>query len=235
MILFSKLKCLQKKSLKNVSDELNKIGIDVTFSAVLSENLNTKSDIEKYIQFAKECGASQVFFRKQHGTLDPTEVEKTYEGYKSSEYSCPVCRTKVQKINGINVAWKASLEEPSKELGTIYELVVNENAEVTKDWEGKLKVDYNNINESYEYVTESFIGSCGGSSSSSTPREVIYHLRSEDGDMTINVRDKKILKSLIKMFSFNKLSKSVYEFNISDVKDILDAIETLKITTKFNI
>jgi len=238
-----KAKMLTKEELKNVSDELNKIGIDVTFSAVLSENLNTKSDIEKYIQFAKECGASQVFFRKQHGTLDPTEVEKTYEGYKSSEYSCPVCRTKVQKINGINVAWKASLEEPSKELGTIYELVVNENAEVTKDWEGKLKVDYNNINESYEYVTESFIvegcgggsSSCGGSSSSSTPREVIYHLRSEDGDMTINVRDKKILKSLIKMFSFNKLSKSVYEFNISDVKDILDAIETLKITTKFNI
>jgi len=163
-----KAKMLTKEQLKEVSNELNKVGIDVTFSAVLSEKLNTKEDIEKYLQFAKENGASQVFFRKPHGTLDPTEVEKSYENYKSNEYSCPVCRTRVQKIGGINVSWKASLEEPSKELGgTIYELIVNENAEVTKDWEGKMKVDYNKINEKYQHIFEDCGGDTGGCGSSS--------------------------------------------------------------------
>lgn len=166
-----KSKMLTNEELKNVSNELNKIGIDVTFSAVLNEKLNTKEDIEKYLQFAKECGASQVFFRKPHGTLEPTEVEKAYEGYKSSEYHCPVCRTKNQLINGIKVSWKASLEEPSKELGgTIYELIVNENGEVTKDWEGKMKVDYNKINEKYDqglYECGGSVEGCGSSDSKS--------------------------------------------------------------------
>jgi len=149
-------KMISESELKNVANELNKVGIDVTFSAVLNENLNTKEDIEKYIKFAKECGASQVFFRKPHGTLDPSNVEKMYENYKSNEYHCPVCRTKNQLIEGMKVSWKASLEEPSKvmEMGTIYELIINENAEVTKDWEGKLKVNYNRINENYNGINE---------------------------------------------------------------------------------
>ena len=168
-----KAKMLTKDELKLVSNELNKVGIDVTFSAVLNEHLNTKNEIENYLQFAKECGASQVFFRKPHGDLKPTEVEKAYESYKSSEYHCPVCRTKNQLIGGIKVSWKASLEEPSKELGgTIYELIVNENGDVTKDWKGKLKVDYNRINESlirgiFECGGSSDGGGCGSDDSNS--------------------------------------------------------------------
>lgn len=57
-----KTKMSNKEQLKKMTLELNKIGIDVTFSAVLNENLNTQDDIEKYIKFAKKCGATQVFF-----------------------------------------------------------------------------------------------------------------------------------------------------------------------------
>ena len=159
-----KSKMLTKEELQHVANELNKVGIDVTFSAVLNENLSTQKDIHNYIQFAKECGASQIFFRKPHGTLEPTEVEKAYESYKSSEYHCPVCRTKNQLIEGIKVAWKASLEEPSKELGgTIYELIINENGDVTKDWEGKMRVNYNKINEKYDKGLYECGGDSGGS------------------------------------------------------------------------
>lgn len=157
-------KMITTEQLKNVTNELNKVGIDVTYSAVLSENLSTKEEIETYIQFAKENGASQVFFRKPHGTLDPTNAEKSFESIESKEYSCPVCRTKNQIINDIRISWKASLEEPSKELGTIYELIMNENAELTKDWEGKLKVDSNKINENVQKIFES----CGGGDDSSS-------------------------------------------------------------------
>ena len=55
-----------------------------------------------------------MFFRKPHGDLTPTKTEKAFENYKSSEYHCPVCRTKIQLIEGLNVQWKASLIEPSK-------------------------------------------------------------------------------------------------------------------------
>lgn len=230
-----KSKMLTTEELKNVTNELNKIGIDVTFSAVLNEKLSTKEDTDKYIQFAKECGASQVFFRKPHGNLEPTEVEKAYENYKSNEYSCPVCRTKVQKIDGINVSWKASLEEPSKELGTIYELIVNENAEVTKDWEGKLKVNYNNISENYKRIVEScggYVG-CGGGDYEVTgpPFYLLW------GSSTkIKVRKQKELEELLNIFNLKKIDGVNYKITRKkDVLDIIDTLERLKVTVKYNL
>lgn len=248
-----KAKMLTTEELTKVSNELNKVGIDVTFSAVLGENMNTQDDISKYIRFAKDCGASQVFFRKQHGTLDPTEIEKAYEGYKSNEYSCPVCRTKVQKINGINVSWKASLEEPSKELGIIYELVINENAEVTKDWKGKLKVDYKNINEAYEQIVEScggdghvncnkpskIVEGCGGGGvgggcgvyePSGPPYYLFYGKTTK-----ITVKTKKELKELLNNFDLELIHSTNYKIQKKDILDIIEFLELLRDTKKYNL
>lgn len=237
-----KSKMLTKEELKVVTEELNKVGIDVTFSAVLSEKLNSKEDTDKYIQFAKECGASQVFFRKQHGTLEPTEVEKEYESFKSNEYSCPVCRTKVQKIGGLNVSWKASLEEPSKELGTIYELIVNENAEVTKDWEGKLKVNYNNISEHYERIVEScgggggysgggYRGCGGGYSEPSGPPFYLYFGK----NIKITVNSEEHLDELLNNFNLTKVNGRDYKMRKLDIIDIVDTLERLKTLSKYNL
>ena len=141
-------------SLKKMIRDLNKIGIDVTFSAVLNENLNTKKDIKEYIKFSKDCGATKVFFRKQHGNLDPSKAEQSFENYKSEEFRCPVCRTKVQLIEGMNVEWKSSLIEPSNEINKIFELIFNENGKLTKDWEGKNIINYKEIGASMETINE---------------------------------------------------------------------------------
>lgn len=160
-----KSKMISNRQLKHVVSELNKVGIDVTLSAVLNENLRSKRDIEEYINFAKKMGATQVFFRKPHGTLEPTKVEKAFESYKGYETSCPVCRTKNQLIEGMRVSWKTSLEEPSSNMTKIYELIFHEDGSLTKDWEGKLKVDVTviaehqqAINEGYQSINEE----CGG-------------------------------------------------------------------------
>lgn len=225
---------LTTEQLKNVVNELNKVGIDVTFSAVLNDNLSTKEDIEKYLQFAKENGASQVFFRKPHGTLDPTNVEKEFENLESKEYSCPVCRTKNQIINELKVSWKASLEEPSKELGTIYELILNEKAELTKDWEGKLKVDHTKINEKAEQIFESCGGySYGGCGSPFEPSGPPYYLNYRN--TRIKIESDKELEEILDNFNLEKEDGINYKIKKVDIIPILDLLELLRNADKYNL
>ena len=151
------------KKLKTIVKELNKVGIDVTYSAVLTEELNSKEGAKKYIEFAKESGAKQVFLRKPHGSLAPSEAEKAFEHLPSNTHSCPVCRNTTQKINGITVVWKASLEEPSKELGMIYEVIHHEDGTLTSDWEQNLKINPTLIKENAnsEFKWEDGVFECG--------------------------------------------------------------------------
>jgi MoaA/NifB/PqqE/SkfB family radical SAM enzyme len=155
--------------LKKLVKELNDVGIDVTYSAVITEHLNNKDEIKKFIKFAKSHGVNQVFFRKQHGTLDPSEAEKAFEHLPQEHHNCPVCRNTTQHINETKVVWKASLEEPSKELGMIYELVYNQNGKLTSDWEQELIVESTKIKSNPQSLLEECGGGsysgCGGSSS----------------------------------------------------------------------
>lgn len=150
------------KKLRTIVTELNKVGIDVTYSAVLTEELNSKEGAEKYIAFAKRSGAKQVFLRKPHGSLDASKAEKAFEHLPSSTHNCPVCRNTTQKINGITVVWKASLEEPSKSLGMIYETIYHEDGTLTSDWEQEIKIKPTLIKENSNNLLES----CGGGSDS---------------------------------------------------------------------
>jgi len=132
-----------KNEIRKIINELHKEGIDVTLSVVLTEHFKSKKDTDKFIDFAKFCGADSVFFRKQHGPdIDKTDFEKQYESheyvYKSN---CPVCRTYTQIIKGIPVSWKSSKEEPSNDMGYIYEVIFNENGKLTSDWESKNILD----------------------------------------------------------------------------------------------
>jgi len=159
--------------LKVLVEKLNEVGIDVTYSAVLTEHLNTKDEVKKFIKFAKSQGVEQVFLRKQHGTLDPSEAEQAFEHLPQEHHNCPVCRNTTQHINETKVVWKASLEEPSKELGMIYELVYNQNGTLTSDWEQELVVESSKIKGN----PQSLLEECGGSSYSgcgisSTPKPI---------------------------------------------------------------
>ena len=162
------------EELKVLVKELNKIGIDVTYSAVLTEHLNTKDEVKKFIKYAKSHGVDQVFLRKQHGTLDPSEAEKAFEHLPQEHHNCPVCRNTTQHINESKVVWKASVEEPSKELGMIYELVYNQNGTLTSDWEQELVVESHKIKSNSEALLEgcgiSSPSGCGASSSPPPPK-----------------------------------------------------------------
>ena len=151
------------RELRTIVKELNKIGIDVTYSAVLTEDLDSREGTLKYIEFAKRSGARQVFLRKQHGTLSPTVAEQSFSNLPSSTHSCPVCRNTTQKINGMTVVWKASLEEPSKSLGMIYEVIHHEDGTLTSDWEQEIKIEptliKENVNNNFKW--EDGIYECG--------------------------------------------------------------------------
>lgn len=116
--------------------------IDVTFSAVLDERFfYEKKDIEDYIHFAHRYGANAVSLRLPFGSLDTHKLEAEFLGIDSQTHSCPVCRHTTQYIDGMLVTWKASSGEPSKQMNGIYELIYHEDATLTADWEGKLKVE----------------------------------------------------------------------------------------------
>lgn len=156
------------RQLKFLVKECNKVGIDVTYSAVITEHLNSKEEVKKFIEYAKGHGVNQVFLRKQHGTLEPTLAEQAFCELPSETHNCPVCRNTTQKINESTVVWKASLEEPSKSLGMIYETIYHEDGTLTSDWEQQFKLEPLMISEDTKLL-ESCGGSgggCGGGSSS---------------------------------------------------------------------
>lgn len=198
--------------------ELNKVGIDVTFSAVLTEHLSTKEDIKKYIKFAKSHGVKQVFFRKQHGTLDPSDAEKAFEHLPQHHHTCPVCRNTTQEINETTVVWKASVEEPSKELGMIYEVIYNQNGTLTTDWEQELIIESKQIQNG----SESLLEECGSSSSgcgggrSSDDYEYRGPTEEELRLMKLKERERKVKKVV------GKVKKQIAEDSKVDTEDTID-------------
>lgn len=126
-------------ALNNTCNQINKLGIDVTFSCVLTEHLQDKQDVLDYIKAAKLAGASGVYFRHQIGnSLSKPKIEKEFEQHKVIRESfCPVCRSSTQIINGMYTTWKASAKEPSNDSNEVYEVVIQPNGIATIDWEGK--------------------------------------------------------------------------------------------------
>lgn len=138
-------------------DELNKAGIDVTFSCVLTdEYILTKEDIISYVQYAKNCGASHIYLRKKHENLVPHELEKEFGHSKIvKSHDCPVCRTRIQLIKGIDVHWKTSVLEPSDTIKSVlFETIFNSNGTLTSDWDAKIVIDPENIEDNNFYYEE---------------------------------------------------------------------------------
>ena len=128
-----------RQELKDYCQKLNMLGIEVTLSCVLTDIFSKNYDILQYIDCAKFVGASQVFFRKQHGDIGPHKLEKLFSEYKGIESKCPVCRSYTQYISGMKTVWKCSVAEPSEELSQIYELIYHEDGLLSSDWQGTKK------------------------------------------------------------------------------------------------
>jgi len=133
-----------KFEIKKAINLAKNLGIETTINCVISEK-TMEQDIYSMIGFVHEVGAKNICFRKQHGSLEPTEIEKCFSKHYPiiTEGGCPVCRSKLQKILGTNVSWKASSIEPSKEGDGIFEAVFHPNGNLTADWNGNIELNFN--------------------------------------------------------------------------------------------
>ena len=125
--------------LEAICNDANAQGVDVTLNCVVKEGLATES-VYEYVQYAKDVGANAVCFRKEHSDLVPLPAEGKMLTKVVDGSECPVCRTNVMLIRGMKVSWKYSVSEPSNELDSIYELVMQPDGSLTSDWKGEHEI-----------------------------------------------------------------------------------------------
>ena len=131
------------ETLKYSVNNMHNVGINVNLNCVLCQPSWTHKDAQLFIDYARMIGADSVCFRVPHGTINPTDIESYFVKQYGilGEYSCPVCRTVSQSVDGFPVLWKSSVSEPSKDLGSIYELIFHPDGSLTADWGKSITVD----------------------------------------------------------------------------------------------
>lgn len=144
--IFKTDRIISDKGIKEVTDYLDKKGVDVTFNHVYTnENNLTRDYVYNFISYAKSLNVKSVSFRydQKENSLAPTYLEKQFADYKVLNKSqCPVCRSYLVLIKGMNVTFKASFLEPSLNYPNLnlkdpYELIYHLNGKLTIDWAGK--------------------------------------------------------------------------------------------------
>lgn len=129
------------EELSTICEVFNKQGIDVNLNYVYTkESALTEQDVMDYVAYAKSVGANCVTFRydQAENTLEETYLESYFSEYtKMNVGGCPVCRNHTIYVKGMPVVFKASFEEPSNEIGDVYELIYHVFGKLTTDWEGK--------------------------------------------------------------------------------------------------
>ena len=128
--------------LRELAAALNRRGIDVTLNAVLCGQFQDADSLVRYIDFAKEVGASAVMFRgDQRDESTDRPPESLFNGINNystiEKWSCEACMVWRQLIRGLPVFWKASVSEPSQVHGAVYELVCQQDGTLTSDWAGE--------------------------------------------------------------------------------------------------
>jgi hypothetical protein len=149
--------------------ELNKAGIDVTLNCVYEDDME---DSIEFLRYANTLGANRVCFRNDHRLgMDETTLERRWADWTVIETGgCPTCRSSTILAFGKEVTFKASVEEPSRTIGSVYELIFQPEGKLTTDWAGEIEYsivdasDWNYIpsalfHESVAAVTRS--GGCG--------------------------------------------------------------------------
>lgn len=122
---------------------LDGLGLPITLNCVIEPNVSLDF-IRDYVAHAKALGISSVMFREKAVS---GKLPQFYEGTAGvmrnrvrliSDGGCPVCRSFVFKIDGVEVTWKQSAEEPSIASGEVYEMVILPDGNAYSDWSGKI-------------------------------------------------------------------------------------------------
>lgn len=147
---------LMDKDIKEIIRQYSKDGIDISVNCVINDETQ-RGVIETYVDWARNMGFMAVRFRKENGDITPTPVEASYSEHKVVwNGKCPVCRTKLQYINGMQVFWKSSTLEPSDTItDEVFEVVFQPDGNTYLDWMGKKPIDIRTIkghNTDYPYA-----------------------------------------------------------------------------------
>lgn len=122
--------------LELINSQAHKHNVDVTLNSVVT-NETPFIFYNKMVKITRQVNADHMCFRKIHSDLKPLEVERAMSKYPILNVSeCPVCKTKIRKIDGMETVWKYSVEEPSNDMNGIYELIFHPNMNLTTDWKG---------------------------------------------------------------------------------------------------
>ncbi len=146
--------------IKQATEYLSKFNIPVTINHVYTDDYQQRMTIQyvdKFVQYAKELGATDICFRydQSNNTLDETWFEKLFSDYtRFAEGGCPVCRSFCIKYKGMIIKFKASFEEPSKTTGEVYELIYHVNGKLVTDWSGQNEFNIEKYNLDYEVDVE---------------------------------------------------------------------------------
>jgi molybdenum cofactor biosynthesis enzyme MoaA len=131
-------------SLQIIRERLADLDIEMSLSFVYDNSTFNYDNMENFIEYAKHVGVVGLRCRYDQqltDSLDPSALEDEYLQYHTiDETFCPVCRHKVQSIDGMKVTWIYSLLEPSTEMNAIYELIFQHDGRLTADWEGLTEV-----------------------------------------------------------------------------------------------
>lgn len=129
----------------------NTTNLDITLNCVINDNTTIKF-IYDFIDYAKKLKADAVSFRKEASDVTPTQAELYFrERYGVlAESKCIVCRGMNQNVNGFDVRWKGTVNEPSLETKGIYEAVIHPDGNCYSDWNMKerIKIKKEKINKS---------------------------------------------------------------------------------------
>jgi len=109
--------------------------MDVTLNCVVKPDVSVEF-CNDFIEYAKDLGADAVSFRKVASDVSPTNAESAFVSKHgiASKADCPVCRGLVQDVDGFEVRWKGSVDEPSLMTNGIYELVIHPDGKLYRDW-----------------------------------------------------------------------------------------------------
>lgn len=141
--------------------------VDITFNCVVKSDITEEFCVD-YIKYAKGLGADAVSFRKIASDTTPTNAESAFAekyGY-ISDSKCPVCRGASMDVDGFDVRWKGTVNEPSIQSRGLYELVVHPDGELYCDWRMMIPVEIreagSGLLETYEPVKRNtFDSGCG--------------------------------------------------------------------------
>lgn len=141
-----------KDDLKELANYINSFGIDVNYNVVLIDDINTNHNLIQWTNFAKETNVTSLTFRNQYGIygislLESYLLENNYKPNIIS--SCPVCRTSTFYVEGIKTKFHSSDYEPTEsnkfDVNEVYEVILQSNGNLTRDWEAKkILIDLNN-------------------------------------------------------------------------------------------